>query len=559
VSLSDANIKHDILKEIVSLIGETRFGMWFGAAPELVLTPSRVQICVENSFSAEWIRQHFSTQIQKAVSVVLGKKMDWEIIAEHAVHLPVGTNRLDTNGNQAQVNTDAENRQADVSKKRRISAKSKAGQQQGTTFRSLLPGAGLYERTVRKTQSPKVQPPRLPVVRKQLSPPVAECPPQKPLSPARTSNTVEQRTPPAENHVRNSNNAGTVRNTPSLQVQTLDNFVEGTSNQLAVRAAELAVRYPGKISPIYIYGSTSVGKTHLLEAVKNQFRRHPKIKPPLYLTAEQFTTAFIEGLRQGIPLFRNKFRDISVLLLDDIQFFAGKESTQTEFFRTIETLKKQGVQIVLTGNRSLADLGSVLKPEIITRLEAGMECEIHSPERETLLGIFRQMVTARNLPISDDVCRFVVSRLTTHARQLSGALNRLHAVLLTAGTPMTVTAAENALQDLIRNNIKSVKMQDIEKAVCETFQLGSHSLQSKSRTKKVSHPRMLAMWLARKYTRSALSEIGQYFGDRSHSTVVSAQKKVDQWLAENAEMDTSEFSDSVSEIIKKVENILQLG
>ncbi|MGL6225806.1 MAG: DnaA ATPase domain-containing protein [Thermoguttaceae bacterium] len=337
---------------------------------------------------------------------------------------------------------------------------------------------------------------------------------------------------------------------------SLSQFVEGISNRLAKTAADIAVLYPGKMNPIYLYGGTSVGKTHLLEGIWSETRKRRDRKPPLFMTAEQFTTSFIEGLRGGIQGFRNKFRGISVLLLDDIHFFLGKTSTQTELLRTIDTLKNQGVQLVFSGDRPLRDLGR-LRPELLARLEAGMVCGIDPAERDTLLTIFEQMVKQRQLPISGDVRRFVVSHLCHHTRQLSGALNRLHAAYLSEKVPPTIQTAELILDDLIRNNRKTVRLPDIESVVCETFGLGSQVLQSKTRAAQVSHPRMLAMWLARKYTRSAFAEIGKYFGDRSHSTVVSAQKKVESWLSKNEELDCGERRLPISEVIQKVERALQ--
>ena len=337
---------------------------------------------------------------------------------------------------------------------------------------------------------------------------------------------------------------------------TWDHFVVGPSNRLAVRGAELAIHHSGQISPIYIFGPTSVGKTHLLEAIKASVRRNPQVKPLVMMTAEQFTSAFIEGLKQGMPLFRNKFRGISALLIDDVQFFAGKQSTQTEFLRTLDYLKSQGIQIVITGDRSLNRLADQIKPEIIARLEAGMTCEIKPADHDLLLTIFQQMAASRNLKLSDDICKYVVSQLATHARQLSGAINRLHAAMLTTNRPLTIETVENILEDMIRNNRKPIRLSDIEKAVCETMQLNSSLLQSKSRTQQATQPRMLAMWLARKYTRSALSEIGKHFGNRSHSTVVSAQKKVDQWLQQSPDLGLCNSSLTVAEVIQKVEMLL---
>ncbi len=355
-----------------------------------------------------------------------------------------------------------------------------------------------------------------------------------------------------------SRNVPAVNATGSRRFASLATFVEGMSNRLAKTTADIAVLHPGKMNPVYIHGGTSVGKTHLLEGIWSETKKRKDRKPPLFMTAEQFTTAFIESLRQGTPGFRNKFRSISALLIDDIQFFLGKNSTQTELLRTIDTLKNQGVQLVFSGDRPLKELRG-LRTELLSRLEAGMVCGIESAERDTLLRIFEQMVKQRNLPLSPEVCRFVASRLNAHARQLSGALNRLHAASLADEKSITVQAAEQILDDLIRNNRKSVRLTDIDQVVCETFGLGQQSLQSKSRSEQIAHPRMLAMWLARKYTRSALSEIGKYFGNRAHSTVVSAQKKVDHWLDEDFELPCLDQNCSISDVIQKLERVLQAG
>lgn len=527
------DIEQRILETLVSRFGKSRFEMWFGLAPTILLERSLLKISVEYPFAAEWIRNHFHKQINDVVVELLGKSVKWEIaVLETAT--PVADHH--------EKHKTEEICKRDSSFKPKVSSTKKLNSKPG-----------------------KISPPRLPVVHKHVSPPTSQrkksLPDESRIKKELPVNRSSQKNVPRQVGaiLRNRPTGEKSRNETSPLLATMENFVEGPSNCLAVRGADMAIRYPGKISPVYVHGPTSVGKTHLLEAIKNQVRRNPRTNPPLYLTAEQFTSYFIEGIKQGIPLFRNKFKDISVLLIDDIQFFEGKESTQIEFLRTLEAMKRQGLQVVLSGNRSLEQLRCVLKPEIVTRIEAGMVCEIQPPERETLLQVFRQMVRSRKLDIPEEVCRFVVSRMGVHARQLSGALNRLHAILLTTGEPITLASAEDALGDLIRNHVRSIKLRDIEKVICDTFQLEQQALQSRSRTKKISHPRMLAMWLARKHTRSAFAEIGKFFGDRNHSTVVSAQKKVDVWLQENLEMETSGTSLSVSEIISKVENQLLTG
>jgi chromosomal replication initiator protein len=317
---------------------------------------------------------------------------------------------------------------------------------------------------------------------------------------------------------------------------SMSDFIEGESNRLACKAADLAINHPGGINPIYIFGPTSIGKTHLLEGIWATVRKQHSRRPPLYLTAEQFVSSFLDTFRSGTSRegsqhFRGKFKGISHLLIDDIQFFAKKEATQAEFLQIIDSLKSQGVQLVFTGDRPLNDLP--LRSDVLSRLESGMICGIDLPERELSLKICERMVKQRELPIDIDVCRLIASRFGVHGRQISGAVNRLHMVYLTNGKPMTAAVAEEVLNDLLRLNRRDVRLHDISKAVCEEFGISETTLRSKSRVKQIAAPRMLAMWLARKYTRSALSEIGQFFGNHSHSSVIAAQRKMDQQIGKD--------------------------
>jgi len=332
---------------------------------------------------------------------------------------------------------------------------------------------------------------------------------------------------------------------------SLVTFLEGLSNRLAYRAADLAIHHPGQINPIYIFGPTSVGKTHLLEGIWSAVRKYSSRRLPMYMTAEQFLSSFVETIRSGSAHdrnqnFRSRFKDISHLLIDDIQFFSAKAvSTQMEFLQVFDMLRSQGVQLVFTGDRPLKELP--LRNELLCRLESGMVCEIELPERELSLRICESMIQQRKLPMDVEVCRLIASRFGVHARQISGALNRLHAVYLTNGEPVTVAVAEEALNDLLRLNRRDIRLSDISKIVSETFEISEETLRSKSRVKQIAAPRMLAMWLARKYTRSALSEIGLYFGNHSHSSVVSAQKKIDKQISKDK---------SIADTVQRIEQAL---
>jgi len=338
-----------------------------------------------------------------------------------------------------------------------------------------------------------------------------------------------------------------------------DSFVVGRSNRLARAAAEMVVERPGELSPLVIHGPTSVGKTHLLEAICHAARRARPGTSAIYLTAEQFTAGFLQALRgSGLPSFRQKYRGVELLVVDDLQFFCGKRYTQLELLYTIDSFLRERRQIVFAADRTPAEL-SDLGPDLCTRLEGGMVCRIESPDYETRLGIVAQMARRFEVRLPDDVRALVASRLTSHARELSGAICRLRATSQAMGRPIDVEMAEEALADLVRHASRPVRLPDIAKAVGDAFGLDPRSLQSGRKAKSVSHPRMLAMWLARKYTRAALSEIGAYFGRRSHSTVISAQKRVESWLADSVPVELADNVCSIDEAIRQVERRLLAG
>jgi chromosomal replication initiator protein len=321
----------------------------------------------------------------------------------------------------------------------------------------------------------------------------------------------------------------------------------------------MVARNPGQITPLLVHGPTSVGKTHLLEGIWSAERKAGRGATSVYLSAEQFTSQFLEALRGGgLPIFRRKYRGVRVLILDDFQFLSGKRATQIEMMHTVDTLLREGRQLVVAADRPPAEFSDFM-PELVTRLTSGMVCRIEPPEFATRLGIVANMCRRLGVDLPADVQRYVATQLTGHARELSGALCRLQATSEATGRKITLGLAEEALGEMIRQNSRVVRLGDIEKAVCKIFGLEPQTLQSDGKTRRVSQPRMLAMWLARKHTRAALSEIGEFFGRRSHSTVISAQKRVDQWMAFDEPISMPEQTWKIDEAIRQVERQLTAG
>lgn len=367
---------------------------------------------------------------------------------------------------------------------------------------------------------------------------------------------------PAEITPRNPRSADSGcknKKSPRGKFSSLDDFIVGDCNQMALSVARKVIRHPGHYSPLMFHGPTSVGKTHLLEGILTAARRTPQGPAAMYLTAEQFTTLYVDALRgSGLPSFRGKYRNVDILIIDDIQFFQGKRSTLVELLYTIDTLVRAGRQVVVAADRSpveLRDLGG----ELITRIEGGMICQIESPDYAVRRGIVAQMAGRMKLNIPDAVQEFIASRLTNHARELRGAMCRLQAASEAFARPVTLDMAEETLADMIRQSGRLVRLPDIQRAVCKNFGIEPESLASPCKSKAVNHARMLAMWLARKHTRAALSEISAFFGRRSHSTVISAQRRVDGWIAAKPASRLFEDSSTVDETIRRIEQSLLAG
>ncbi len=341
---------------------------------------------------------------------------------------------------------------------------------------------------------------------------------------------------------------------------SLDSFIVGEGNRLAHAAVKNLLSQLGRYSPLFISGPPGSGKTHLLEGLWRAARQTAPQRRTIYLSAEQFTTQFVEALKgSGLPSFRRKYRDVELLLIDDLQFFAGKPSTLTELQHTVDTLLRAGRQIVFAADRGLPELKN-LGSELVNRIGGGLVCGIDPADLATRLGILEQLAGSHETPTPRTVLEWLATQLDGDARQLAGALNRLHATSEALHCRIDLPFAQRALADLVRVNRKAVRLADITNTICEMFGIDEQSLQSESKSPVVSHPRMLAMWLARKYTRAALSEIGKHFGRKSHTTVISAEDKVSEWLVSGQKnLLLPEGDCRLEDVVKRVELQLRLA
>jgi chromosomal replication initiator protein len=383
-------------------------------------------------------------------------------------------------------------------------------------------------------------------------------PAQPPHRPSRERRPKKRENPPAAAVAPSTAppSAGPVCRRPPA---ALKSFVVGACNRMAFAAVELAVNRPGEMSPLFLHGPSGVGKTHLLEGFCSQVREQQPGVTSVFLSAEQFTTAFLQALHgSGLPGFRRSCRQADLLVIDDLQFFVGKPATLEEFQQTIDALLRNGRQMVFAADRDLDALEG-LGPDLLVRLKGGMQARILPPDEDVRRGIVAGLAARRGLEMPVEVVNYVAAQITRHARELVGAVNRLEATSHMLGLPISRGMAEEALVDLVRSSRRGVRLADIERAVCTAFGIEAGSLQSAKRSRNVSHPRMLAMFLARKHTASPLTDIGSYFGRRSHSTVITAQKTVSAWLARHESVQLADAAWDAEEAIRRVEDLLRVG
>jgi chromosomal replication initiator protein len=318
---------------------------------------------------------------------------------------------------------------------------------------------------------------------------------------------------------------------------TFDNFVIGSSNRFAHAAALAVAEAPAQAyNPLFIYGGTGLGKTHLLQAISAYVSDHSKGLTTRYVTSETFTNDFINSLRdKRIEGFKHRYRAYDVLLVDDIQFLEGKERFQEEFFHTFNSLYEAGRQIVISSDRPPKEIAT-LEERLRSRFEWGLITDIQPPDLETRIAILRKKVTTDGIAVTDpEVLTFIAGRVSTNIRELEGALTRVVAFSSLTGLPLDVELAEQVLRDLFppTGDLPEVTITTIQEAVCERFSLSVQELCSPRRSQAVAYPRQVAMYLSRELTDASLPKIGKEFGGRDHTTVLHANAKITRLISED--------------------------
>lgn len=333
---------------------------------------------------------------------------------------------------------------------------------------------------------------------------------------------------------------------------TFETFVIGNSNRFAHAASLAVAEVPAKVyNPFFIYGGVGLGKTHLMHAIGHRIRvNHPESKV-LYISSEKFTNELINSIRDGNPeSFRQKYRNIDVLLVDDIQFLSKKEHTQEEFFHTFNTLHEANKQIIISSDRAPREIPT-LEDRLRSRFEWGLITDIQPPDLETRIAILRKKAIIEKLNVPNDVMVYIAGRIDNNIRELEGALIRVMAYSSLIGNTIDMNLATEALKEILPNGRpKQVTMDLIQQVVANYFKIKQEELLAKKRTRNVTYPRQIAMYLCRELTETSLPRIGEMFGGRDHTTVIHAYDKISREKNEDAKL-----TSIIKELTSKIESV----
>jgi chromosomal replication initiator protein len=310
---------------------------------------------------------------------------------------------------------------------------------------------------------------------------------------------------------------------------TFDTFIVGSSNQFAHAACRAVAEAPSRsYNPLFIYGGVGLGKTHLMHAAGQYVLRHDQNLKLTYISAERFMNEMINAVRYDrIIDFRERYRTVDVLLVDDVQFIAGKEATQSEFFHTFNALYDSQKQIVISSDRPPHEI-TQLEERLRSRFEWGLIADIQSPDLETKVAILKKKADAEAVPLPDSVAIYIAGRIKSNIRELEGSLIRLIAYASLTGQEITLPLAQEVLKNVMEHDGKAVTIEAIQKSIAEHYNLKLVELKSRNNSKSIAMPRQIAMYLCKSLTRASLPEIGRSFGGKHHSTVIHSIRKVEE-------------------------------
>jgi chromosomal replication initiator protein len=492
-------------------LGATRFSLWFGESVRLGLNGQgdSLEVQVPDPFFREWIQSHYTSSLLEAAEAVLGRPMQLSIRIHNEVEPPLGDVVEPAPGNP----------QPEFDPNHRSSI------------------------TIPLPVNPKAP----------FSFPAPAPNPPGPFSLPPT----DRPEPPKRMQVAPLARLSSSPRLSSRSARRLDDFVTGPGNRLAYAAASEMVQSVGStFNPLVIHSAIGLGKTHLLEGIGHGLRQlHPNLNVA-QLTAEAFTNGFLDAMRTGsLSSFRARYRSVGGLIVDDVHFLAAKRATQEEFLHTFNALIDKGAPIVLAADQHPRRI-TRLTDELVTRFLGGMAVKIEQPDLATRQAILQARAVARGVNVPEIVVAYIAEHLRSSVRELEGALYTVIAQAVLTGKRLDLNLAKTALRDTIRHTSQTVGLRDVERAVCQLFQVSPEALKSESRARTLAYPRMMAMYLARKHAGIAYTEIGRYFGNRNHSTVISAEKKVESWLRAEEKSAVLPGFETVADLLADLERTL---
>lgn len=489
---SSAELTAAIEKAIASRISQRKFDFWFVGKTKFQWQGSTLRIGVPNRFSLEWLQNRFATEIQAAVADLFDETLEIQFFIDPELFRA------------------ARSEQQEV---------------------PLLPDE-VEERSPKKNKT-------------------------KPEMPEQ----VQQTLLPDPETVPESASSSTAKINPRSRQKRrwrkLDDFIVGNCNRVAHASVLAVIDNPGiEVNPLVIHGPVGTGKTHLLEGTYVSLRQSRSDWKVLFISAEDFTNRFVQAMRFGKQdAFRRQFRDCDVLLLDDLNFLAKKKATQEEFLHTFDALHMNGGQIILTCDCH-PRLNEEMLPELVDRLVGGGVWGMTPPDWQTRQDLLAHKAKSQKMAFPIDVTAFLAEQLRGNVRELEGAVHSILHLARVHNRKIDLELTREALGDLLRHSVRVVQLTDIDQAVRSTLFLEPGALQTRHRAWTFSHPRLLAMALARKHTRAAHSEIGRYFGKFSHTTVVGAEKKLAKWIGDDARIVLGRSEHRVRDVVDRIERQL---
>lgn len=558
----DKDVLGKIKEALIQRIGADRFGLWFTRGVEFRCEANAVVVAVSGEFALQRLRVNYFRQIESAVAQAIGSLT--------AVRMELADEAAAT----AAVAPAACSVQAEASSHRTLP-------QSNHPLESAARGAGRPAAPRLRTQNHSPEPLRTLLA----SDSAIHSPANRSSSNAPNMGGVDRTAKPiAVGPVRANIRAASIDVQPAVpetaglnhsstspselgktrphgDAMTFANFAAGSSNQLAHTAAQLLAANPNEAAPICFWGATGTGKTHLLHAIRHELRTRHRMPRVILLSAEDFTNDFLTAVRggAGLPAFRKRYRDVDALLIDNIQFFGAKSATLREVLYTVDTIISRRRPLVLAGDRPPMEIEG-LSGELAGRMSSGLVCGLNPLEIEVRRELLRRESMRSFMPWDEETIQALASRVSGDGRLIQG-VGRLVSMLQRMYRRMpTMQEILREAGDMLQRGPRSVALEDIERAVCAAFNLPVGELRGEVKSRNVSQPRILAMYLSRQHTSAAFSEIGRYFGDRNHSTVIAAYRRAEAWLKTNQSVGgRGPHAIKVQEAIDTVENLLRIG